>query len=64
MPTRAPLDSGPTLYTIREAAAELRLCRATIYNLIAAGKLRRVRIGTAVRIPAADLAALIDAGME
>lgn len=54
----------PVLLTVPEAAAELRVCRATLYNLIAAGQLRRVRIGRSVRIPSAQVLDLIERGTE
>jgi len=45
-------------------AAELcDLSRATIYNLINTGVLRRSKIGKATRIPTADLIALIEDGI-
>jgi excisionase family DNA binding protein len=34
-----------------EAAAELRLSRATVYQLLASGRLRSVAVGRARRIP-------------
>lgn len=46
-------------YTPQEAADELRVCRATIYNLIARGELRVVKLGRATRIPADELRRLM-----
>jgi excisionase family DNA binding protein len=46
-------------------AAEMTdLSRATIYNLIERGVLRRSKIGRSTRIPVADLVALIEDGIE
>ena len=43
-----------------EAAEITGLCRQTIYNLIADGRLRRVKIGRSARIPMSDILALIE----
>ncbi len=46
-------------------AAEMTgLSRATIYNLIERGVLRRSKIGRSTRIPVTDLVALIEDGIE
>lgn len=66
MPTRplSTLPSTPQLLTIREAQTCLRVSRATIYNLVARGELRRVHLGKAVRIPLVEVEALIARGSE
>lgn len=46
-----------------KAAELVGLSRATIYNLIERGELRRSKIGKATRIPVADLVALIERGI-
>ena len=43
------------LYTVPEAAAQLGLGRSKLYELLNSGALPTVRIGRAVRIPAAAL---------
>ena len=43
------------LLTVPEAARKLRVCRQTVYELMARGELRSVRIGRARRIPVAEL---------
>jgi excisionase family DNA binding protein len=48
------------LLRIPEAAARLGLGRSTVYELIQAGDLPVVRIGKAVRIPAARLMAFVE----
>ena len=40
---------------VPEVAQRLGLSRSTVYELMAAGRLRAVRIGVAVRIPTAEL---------
>ena len=45
----------PGLLTVQEAAEALRVCRATIYRLCAAGKLPHIRVSNAIRIPVAAI---------
>lgn len=52
--------SGAQLVTLREAASRLSICERSVRNLIASGRLRRVRIGRAVRIDLRDLAAFVE----
>jgi excisionase family DNA binding protein len=54
------LDSQPR--TVEEAAAELNLSRATIRAWIAQRRLGHVRLGRAVRIPAAEIRRLLESG--
>jgi excisionase family DNA binding protein len=51
----------PILLTLKETAAALRLGRSKLYELMAAGKLRSVRIGGSRRIPATALAEFVAA---
>lgn len=51
-----PLKVG---YSIREACLATSLSKSSIYNHIAAGRLRVVRVGGRTIIPAAALHALI-----
>ena len=51
-----------TAYTVDEAAASLGICRASIYNMIARGELRAVKIGRSTRIPAAELDRILSGG--
>ena len=46
-------------YTPAEAATALGLCRASIYNLMARGELRYVKLGRSTRIPASELDRLV-----
>ena len=58
---QADKDSPPTLYTVREVAALLRLDESTVYRMIDRGTLGAVQFGGArhtVRIPAAELVRL------
>lgn len=48
-------SSGQLLYTINDVTALTRISRSTIYKHIAAGRLKVVRIGRAVRITPAEL---------
>jgi excisionase family DNA binding protein len=41
------------LLTPEEAAESLAICRAKVYELLRAGELRSVQIGTARRVPVA-----------
>jgi excisionase family DNA binding protein len=43
------------LLTVSEVAARLRVSKMTIYQLVHAGTLDAVRIGTAIRVPATAL---------
>ncbi|WP_242352370.1 MULTISPECIES: helix-turn-helix domain-containing protein [unclassified Anaeromyxobacter] len=46
----------PRLLTIREAAHRLRVCRATVYRLVASGRLPAVRVSSgAIRVHDLDL---------
>jgi excisionase family DNA binding protein len=47
-------------YSIREACLATSLCKSTLYNHIAAGRLRAVRVGGRTIIPAAALHALVE----
>jgi excisionase family DNA binding protein len=58
----AQLDELIAVSPVR-AAELVGLSRATIYNLIERGELRRSKIGKATRIPVADLVALIERGI-
>lgn len=55
-PPPLSLAPGPLL-TVAEVAAELRVCRATVYALVARGELPHHRIVAAIRISGEDLAA-------
>lgn len=50
----------PLSYTIANAVKVTGLGRTSIYSLIAAGKLRAIKVGGRTLIPAASLRALID----
>jgi excisionase family DNA binding protein len=52
--------SRPQLLTIPECAAALRVSRSFLYELIAAGEFRPVRLGRLVRLDANDIAAFIE----
>ena len=48
--------------TVEQAAAELNLSRATIRAWIAQRRLGHVRLGRAIRIPAAEIRRLLETG--
>jgi len=58
MPSQNP-EPPKIAYSIKEAAKASSLGRTSIYNHIAAGRLRVVRIGGRTIIPAESLHALI-----
>ncbi len=51
-------SAGPYL-TVREVAARLRVCTATVYRLCEAGRLPHVRVSNAVRVSHLDLQAFL-----
>jgi excisionase family DNA binding protein len=53
---------APPMLTVREVAAELAVCRATVYAILERGELERVWVGRSIRIPAASLEALLSRG--
>lgn len=57
-----PIDNGPLKvgYSIREACQASSLSKSTIYNHIAAGRLRAVRVGGRTIILADALRSLIE----
>lgn len=54
-----PTPIRPLLLRIPEAAAELGVCQATIYNMIHAGQIPHIVIRSKYRIPKAALEAMI-----
>ena len=57
-------ESSCLLLRIPDAAHRLALSRSTIYELIAAGELQPVKIGSAVRIPARELEAWLNRRLQ
>jgi len=47
------------LLAVREVAARLGVCTATVYKLVERGELAHVRVSNAIRIAPADLAAYL-----
>lgn len=41
--------------TVREAAERLRVAPVSVYKMVRVGRLRAVRIGAAIRIPADEI---------
>ncbi|MGH8226702.1 MAG: helix-turn-helix domain-containing protein [Steroidobacteraceae bacterium] len=50
----------PLAHTINAAATALGISRRTVYQLLATGALRSVRVGARQRIPTAELARLLE----
>jgi len=53
-------DNAPLVYSVAEAARELRIGRTLAYSLIARGHLPAVRVGRLLRIPRSSLAAWLE----
>jgi excisionase family DNA binding protein len=54
----------PRAFSIRETERAVNLSRATIYRLIAAGKLKTVKVGARRLVPVAAIDALLDGGAK
>ena len=50
------------LYTLKEVADILKVSRQTIYNYLAAGRLRATKIGREYRVTEKDLKKFIETG--
>ena len=50
-----PEPAGRLLLRVAEAAEVLAISRSSLYQLIATGEVRTVRLGRAVRIPSSEL---------
>ena len=48
------------LYKPHEAADSLRLGRSKIYQLLASGDLKHIRVGRAIRVPASALREFVE----
>jgi excisionase family DNA binding protein len=59
VPAAAPSLSGPLLLRVTEAAELLGISRSTMYQLIASGQVKVLRIGRATRVPRQELMRLI-----
>ena len=58
---RADLVLGvDRMLTVKEVAARLHVCRATVYAMVERGELPRIRVGSAVRFDPAVLAAALE----
>jgi excisionase family DNA binding protein len=53
--------TGPPLLSVRQVAAQLGVCTATVYALCASGALPHVRVLNAIRIEVGDLEAFVEA---
>ncbi len=50
-------SSTERLFRIRDLAKRWRVCTATIYGLAKSGRIRSLRIGNSLRVPASEVAA-------
>jgi excisionase family DNA binding protein len=48
------------LLTVRDVAAQLGVCGATVYRLVAEGQLAHVRVLNAIRVAPRDLEAFVE----
>jgi excisionase family DNA binding protein len=48
------------LLTVRDVAAQLGVCTATVYRLVGEGQLPHVRVLNAIRVAPRDLAAFVE----
>jgi excisionase family DNA binding protein len=54
-------EGSGALLSVREVAARLGVCGATVYRLAAEGQLAHVRVLNAIRVAPRDLAAFVEA---
>jgi excisionase family DNA binding protein len=54
-------QSSPKCLTVKEAARALRVSTATVYRLVAEGRIAHARVSNAIRIPTEQLDALLGA---
>jgi excisionase family DNA binding protein len=52
------------VYTVDDVADLLQLSPRTIRRLIAAGKIKVIRFGGAIRIPPSEVDAILDSGVQ
>lgn len=54
-----PGDCRPLVYTVKEAAAILRVCEATCWTMIRTGELRSIKVRGRRLVPASAVEALV-----
>ena len=54
-------EGEEALLTVRDVAARLGVCAATVYRLVGEGQLAHVRVLNAIRVAPRDLGAFIEA---
>ncbi|HEY2476366.1 MAG TPA: helix-turn-helix domain-containing protein [Candidatus Cybelea sp.] len=57
-------DAKRLVFDVNETAEALRISRSTVKRLIVEGKLRTVRVGRRILVPAAALEKLIKTGVS
>ena len=55
-----PMNEGAMLLTVTEVAGRLGVSRRTVFELLKAGELPRIKVGAATRVAARDLEAYVD----
>jgi len=53
--------ASEALLSVRDVAARLGVCTATVYRLVGEGQLAHVRVLNAIRVAPRDLAAFVEA---
>jgi excisionase family DNA binding protein len=56
-----PVSGADRLFTVREVAALLHVCRDTVYQLCDRGELPHIRVLNAIRVAPGDMAEFIAA---
>jgi DNA binding domain, excisionase family len=51
-------------YTIPDACAAIGVSRSMLYELIGAGEIRTIKIGTRTLVPASELAAFVERKLQ
>jgi excisionase family DNA binding protein len=60
---RSPLDQ-PRLLAVKDVCARLQMSRSKVYELLASGALKSMKVGRLTRVPAAELDRFIVEGLE
>ncbi len=61
IPSQPQTEEQPLLLRVAQVAERLALSKAMVYAMVSTGQLTGVRIGRAVRVPAASLEAFVSA---
>ena len=64
LPAAHARRSDQAFLTVREVAAAVRVCAATVYRMCERGELPHARVANAIRVRATDLQAVIRSGVR